>query len=185
MISKIIHQRRSVYPEQYSDKPISQEVIRELLLAAHQAPTHRKTQPWRFNVFHSEESREALGNFLAKKYRDTVSNYSEFKEKKIHVKVKKSGCVIAINRFRDPKESVPAWEETAALAMAVQNMWLLCTELGIGCYWSTPAMHVYLNEHIEMHEQEQCFGFFYMGYFNGPLTAAWERNPLDQHVQWF
>ena len=29
---------------------------------------------------------------------------------------------------RDLKESVPEWEEIAATAMAVQNMWLTCVD---------------------------------------------------------
>ncbi len=184
MIEQIIHQRRSVYPAQYTNTPIAKEDIEKLLAAAHQAPTHRKTQPWRFKVFYSQESRAELGEFLALTYRHTISNYSEFKEDKIRTKVTQSGCVIAVNLFRDPNERVPLWEETAAVAMAVQNMWLLCTELGLGCYWSTPKLRIYLDDHIDLAEGESCRGFFYIGHYDQPAPEPWVRNPLQDHVTW-
>ncbi|NQX78201.1 nitroreductase [Gilvibacter sp.] len=185
MIQDLIHKRRSVYPALYADKPIAKETLEELLMAAHQAPTHRKTQPWRFKVFHSEEKRTELGDFLALKYRHTISNYSEFKEAKIRKKPADSACVIAICVQEDPDERVPYWEELAATAMAVQNLWLSCTDKGIGGYWSSPALMQYMNEFIDLAEGEKCVGFFYMGYLKGDLPEPWERNPLDQHIAWY
>lgn len=185
MIKDIIHKRRSVYPAMYSDAPIAKETIEELLLAAHQAPTHRKTQPWRFKVFHSEQQRAALGDFLGKKYRNTIGNYSEFKEAKIRNKPTQAACVIAICVQEDPEKRVPYWEEVAATAMAVQNMWLLCTELGLGCYWSSPALMQYLNEFISLENGERCLGFFYLGHLKDELPDPWERKPIADHVSWF
>lgn len=184
MLETLIHSRRSIYPAQYNDTPIAKATIETLLAAAHQAPTHKKTQPWGFKVFHSQESRAALSEFLGLKYRHTISNYSNFKEDKIREKALKSGCVIAVTLNRDPQERVPLWEETAAVAMAVQNMWLLCTEMGLGCYWSTPKLRIYLDEHIAFAPGESCRGFFYIGNYNGPAPDAWERNPLKDHVTW-
>lgn len=185
MISALIEKRRAVYPAMYSDKLLARETIEQLLKAAHQAPTHRKTQPWRFKVFHSAEQREALGDFLAIKYRHTISNYSEFKEEKIRQKPIQSGCVIAICVQKDPDERVPYWEEMAATAMAVQNMWLLCTEKELGCYWSTPKLKGYLGDFIPLNEGEKCIGFFYIGHLKDGLPEAWQRNPVADHVQWY
>ena len=47
---------------------------------------------------------------------------------------------------RDPKESVPEWEEIASVAMAVQNMWLMAQELNLGGYWSSPLIIHQLEE---------------------------------------
>ncbi|MDC7997263.1 nitroreductase family protein [Gilvibacter sediminis] len=185
MISDLIHKRRSVYPALYADTPIAKETIEELLMAAHQAPTHRKTQPWRFKVFHTEQKRAELGDFLALKYRNTISNYSEFKEAKIRKKPADAACVIAICVQEDPDQRVPYWEELAATAMAVQNLWLACTEKGIGGYWSSPALMRYMDEFITLEAGEKCIGFFYMGNLKAELPEPWERNPLDQHVNWF
>src|SRR6266542_1853594 len=52
-----IRTRRAV--KEYLDKPIPKEWIEELLDAAHWAPNHKLTHPWRFHVF-SGEGRERL-----------------------------------------------------------------------------------------------------------------------------
>src|SRR5437763_14630333 len=52
-----IRTRRAV--KQYLDKPIPKEWIEELLDAAHWAPNHHLTHPWRFHVF-TGEGRERL-----------------------------------------------------------------------------------------------------------------------------
>ena len=106
MIADTIATRRAVFPAQYNSDPISKEEIETLLKAANWAPTHRRTEPWRFKVFRGEALNE-LSEFLGKKYEETISNYSEFKHKKVMAKPLQSACVIAICMQRDPAESVP------------------------------------------------------------------------------
>ena len=84
---------------------------------------------------------------------------------------------------RDPDESLPEWEEIAATAMAVQNMWLCCTEMGIGCYWSSPALIKYMDDFFAMEEGESCLGFFYMGYYDGEISEV-SRKPIGDKVVW-
>ena len=55
----IVH-RRSIFPKQYSEKPVDKSVIVEMLEAARWAPTHNLTEPWKFIVFSSKESLESL-----------------------------------------------------------------------------------------------------------------------------
>ena len=50
MIENLIRNRRSVFPDQYNDRPIARETLERLLEAANWAPTHKKTEPWRFRV---------------------------------------------------------------------------------------------------------------------------------------
>ena len=47
----IIKNRRSVMPYQYNDVPIKEDDLFKILEAANWAPTHKKTEPWRFKVF--------------------------------------------------------------------------------------------------------------------------------------
>jgi len=58
---------------------------------------------------------------------------------------------------------VPEWEEIAATAMAVQNMYLTSTANNIGCYWSTPGMMNHLGEFLGLEENQRCYGLFYLG----------------------
>jgi hypothetical protein len=57
---ELIKRRRSVFPKQYSDKLVDRKVLEEMLEAARWAPTHNITEPWKFVVFSSSESRTQL-----------------------------------------------------------------------------------------------------------------------------
>ncbi len=169
-------------PDQYNDEPISKDIIKQLLKAANWAPTHKRTEPWRFKVLQGE-SKERLGLFLSKKYKEVADKFSEFKYIKLKEKPVKSAAVIAICMQRDPMESLPEWEEIAATAMAVQNMWLLATELGLGSYWNSPGLIKYMGEFFDLNEGERCLGFFYLG--NYDLSSP-ERIPgdIEDKVTW-
>lgn len=184
MIQHIIASRRAVFPVQYNDESISKEEIEKLLEASNWAPTHRRTEPWRFKIFHSQASREKLANFLGAIYQETAANFSEVKHRKIIEKPIQSGCVIAICMQRDLNESVPEWEEIAATAMAVQNMWLQATELQIGAYWSSPKYLEHFGNLVDLQEGEKCIGLFYMGKYDGSLAAGSRKTSIHDKITW-
>ncbi|WP_299532613.1 nitroreductase [Ulvibacterium sp.] len=182
MIFDLIKKRRSVFPVQYNASPIAKTDIEKILEAANWAPTHRKTEPWRFKVLLGT-AKEQLGQFLLKKYQETEASPKQFKIKKLVENPRRAGAVIAICMQRDPNESVPEWEEIAATAMAVQNMWLCCTEMGIGSYWSSPGLIRYMGEFLELKEGEKCLGFFYMGHYDEEITQQ-TRTPIAERTVW-
>ncbi len=182
MIFDLIKKRRSVFPAQYNDKPISKATIEKILEAANWAPTHKKTAPWRFKVLQGE-SKEKLGLFLSLKYMETEPKPKEMKIKKLIQNPKNAAAIIAICMQRDPKESIPEWEEIAATAMAVQNMWLCCSEMGIGSYWSSPGLITQMHDFFALNDGEKCLGFFYMGYYDETLPEV-SRTPIAEKVVW-
>lgn len=185
-ISKIIRNRRSVSPNMYLDKPIERAILEEILENATWAPNHRKTEPWRFKVFQGTALKR-LSDYLGDAYERAMpaDKFSEMKLKKTRQKPLQSACVIAICMQRDPQERLPEWEEIAAVACAVQNMWLTCGEYGIGSYWSSPALitKAAANEFLGLTEGERCLGLFYMGYAKDvPLSSA--RQAVSDKVEW-
>jgi len=93
--------------------------------------------------------------------------------------------MIAICMKRDPEESVPVMEEMAAVACAVQNMWLTATAIGVGCYWSTGGVTY----------DEGAKSFFglgpkdiLMGFMNIGVSDSQDRNsrrgPIHDKVKW-
>ncbi|UOY08131.1 nitroreductase [Muricauda sp. SCSIO 64092] len=182
MIFELIKKRRSVFPVQYNDKPVQRETIEQLLEAANWAPNHKRTEPWRFKVLMGE-SKAKLGDFLSSKYQEVDSKPKQIKIRKLQENPRKAGAVIVICMQRDPKESLPEWEELAATAMAVQNMWLCCTELNLGCYWSSPGLIKYMDEFMELNKGERCLGLFYLGYYDEE-PAIGEREPISNKVHW-
>lgn len=183
MIKDIIQNRRAVFPAQYNDNPITKEEITTILEAANWAPTHKRTEPWRFKVFHGE-SQIRLGDFLAETYKNTTEKFSERSYEKMKENPTKSGCVIAICMQRDPKESLPEWEEIASTGMAVQNMWLTASEMKIGAYWSSPGVIKHLGEFVNLEEGERCIGFFYMGKYDGELPEGTRKTSIEEKIVW-
>jgi nitroreductase len=183
-LSKLIQERRSIYPNQYSTKVIDKDTLAFILQQANWAPTHMLTQPWRFKVVRQEKLK-SLGRFLSSKYKENSSeaSFSLSKFKKIERKCKQASCVIIICMQKDAKQRIPVWEEVASTAMAVQNMWLICHTLGIGAYWSSPPMIDHMHDFVELNKDEVCLGLFYMGYHEMPHPEG-VRTSIEEKVQW-
>jgi nitroreductase len=183
MISEIIKSRRAVFPAQYNNEPIDREEIMKILEAANWAPTHRRTEPWRFKVIQGEPQ-VRLAEFLARTYKEKSESFSEFKYKKYQTNPIKAACIIAICMQRDPKETIPEWEEIAATSMAVQNMWLTAHDMKIGAYWGSPSIVKYMNNFFEMEVGERCLGFLYMGKFDVELDDGLRVSPIEEKTVW-
>src|SRR5690606_6959341 len=183
MINDIIKNRRAVYIAQYNDQPITREEIQQILEAANWAPTHKRTEPWRFKVFHGEAQKK-LADFLAEAYKNNTEKFSERTYQKLQEKPVKSGAVIAMCYQREPKESLPEWEEVASTAMAVQNMWLTASEMNIGSYWSSPGVKDYLKDFAPMEEGEVCLGFFYLGKYDENLPEGTRKSNIEEKTIW-
>ena len=120
VLKEIIEQRKSSYPKDFSDKKIKDKVVQKILDSAEFTPNHKRTKPWRFEVFRGERKAE-LAMALAQAYQ-TTSN-SEFSNKKLQSiaeKFSQTDTLISVSVNYSGK--VQQWEELAATAMAVQNM---------------------------------------------------------------
>lgn len=184
LVSQLMRKRRAIFPKTYNQKPIPKAIIEEVLENANWAPTHRLTEPWRFKVL-TGPALARLGDYLANFYRNNTAEeqFSEVKFTKSKENPRRSACVIAICMKRDAEERVPEWEEIAAVACAVQNMWLTCTAYGIGSYWSTPKAALEANVFLGLEEGERCLGLFYMGYHDLPELPG-KRSPVSEKTTW-
>lgn len=184
MILDTIKKRRSVFPPQFNEEEISALEITTLLEAANWAPSHYKTEPWRFKVIHSQESKAKFSSFIAETYKEKITKFSEIKYKKLKGMPFKSGAVIAICMQRDENERAPEWEEISAVAMAVQNLWLQATQMEIGGFWSSPRLIINKMHHFfKLNEGEKCLGFFYIGKYDHTLQDG-ERGNIQEKTVW-
>ena len=183
-VNQLLKNRRSIFPKFYIDKPIPKDIIEQILENANWAPNHRHTAPWRFIVFR-ESGLTKLSTYLANYYKKHIhpDKYAEAKYQKTLNKPLQSSCVIAICMQRNAKAIVPEWEEIAAVACAVQNMYLTCTAYNIGCYWSTPKSITEANDFLELPEGQRCLGLFYMGYHEMPEFTS-PRSPVEEKTRW-
>ena len=122
---RIIAKRRTIQPDTYDPtRPVSLSSVERMLESAHWAPTHGKTEPWRFIVFSGQNALKELGDKDASLYK-TLTTKKEFKEKRYLKKMRcklQSSFVIAIGMVRQKSEKIPFDDEEMAVACAVQNM---------------------------------------------------------------
>ncbi|MBG6234520.1 nitroreductase [Pedobacter sp. CAN_A7] len=183
IISNIIKRRRSVFPVSYTEEEVPVNIINHLLESANYAPTHKLTEPWRFRVYR-HAGKDKLGEALAQIYTQTTpaAKFLQKKHDSLTEKVKRASVVIAINARLHP-DQVPEWEEIAAIGCAVQNMALTAEALHLGAYWSSPGILPFLNNFLELDDQEKCYGLFYVGYHKEKPREA-NRTPIEGKVKW-
>lgn len=185
-ITEVIKNRRTIYPEQYTERKIHKEIVKDVLNNAIWAPTHGKTQPWRFQVF-MNESRNELSSFLSGLYAEQYQGeaFNEVKFNKLKNRPLQSPVIIAVTMTPDVNKKISEIEEVEAVACAIQNMYLTCTAYGIGGFWSTPKLMYTqeMNSFLELKEGEKCLGLFYMGY----PAIDWpkgQRKPIEYVTKW-
>ncbi len=183
VLTDLIHGRRSIFPQDYTDQEIPRPVIEKIVESANYAPTHRLTQPWRFTIFRGP-GLEKLAAALAGNYRTLTppEAFVQAKYEALQRKALRASCIIAINVELHPGK-VPEWEEVAAVACAVQNMWLTATALQVGAYWSTPAHLEALGRFLGLTATQKCLGLFYMGYHQATARPA-VRGPIADKLTW-
>lgn len=185
-INDLIRSRRTIYPEQFSERKVHREQIEVILNNAQWAPTHGNTQPWRFRVF-MEDGRQTLSDFLAKTYLELTPSdqQNDMKLAKMITRPLKASVVVAVCMKRQDEEKILELEEIEAVACAIQNMHLSCTAYGLGGFWATPKLiyHQKMNEFLEIGEKDKCIGLFYIGYPAIEWPTA-HRKPLEYTTKW-
>ena len=185
-INELIRSRRTIYPEQYTERKVHKEQIEVILNNAQWAPTHGNTQPWRFKVF-TEDGRQKLADFMGKTYLELTpaDQQDDKKLAKMLTRPMLSSVVIAVCMERQKEEKILELEEIEAVACAVQNMHLSCTAYGLGAFWATPKLiyHPKMNEFLGLGEKDKCLGLFYIGYPSIEWPKA-HRRPLEYTTEW-
>ncbi|TAE61400.1 MAG: nitroreductase [Bacteroidetes bacterium] len=170
--TRLIRQRRSIFPEAFSGEPVSREDIELMLENAHWAPTHGRTEPWFFKVFTGEGLRR-FGQAHATLYQQHTApeNFKQETFDKLAQRPTECSHLIVICMKRGENPKIPVMEEVEAVACAVQNLHLTATALGLAAYWGSGGMtyHPAMREWLGLGADDQCLGLFMVG----KPKAAW------------
>lgn len=182
----LIKNRRTIYPEQFSKRKVHEEQIEQIINSAIWAPTHGKTQPWRFTVF-TNDGLNKLADFLSSTYLAITpeSEQNDLKLAKLINRPSQASVVIAVHMKRQESLKIPRDEEYAAVAAAIQNMLLTATAYGLGSFWSTPKV-IYTPEALrffDLDEADACVGLIYLGYPEGEWPKG-QRKPIEYLTEW-
>ncbi len=185
--TKLIRGRRSIFPRSYSQQPVADSIIEEMLENANWAPTHKFTEPWRFVVFNGEGLKQ-FADFQSstyKKHAEADGTFDEVRYQKLVNNPLKASHIIAVGMKRDPEERVPEIEEVISVGCAVHNMQLTAAAYGLGSYLSTPKIIHYpeFKPFLGLGENDQFLGIFYIGSFEGEWPKS-TRKAIANKVKW-
>jgi nitroreductase len=186
-LNVLIKNRRSVFTKSYSGEPVPAAVIRQMLENATWAPTHKLTEPWRFQVF-SGAGLQKLGALQAACYKQVAErdgNFDAGRHNSLLTKPLEASHIILISMHRDTAQRVPAWEEMGAVFCAIQNMYLTATAYGVGCYLSTGGVTQFpeANSFFGLPAEDNICGFLHVGLPKESAPAS-KRKPVDEVTTW-
>lgn len=186
-IEQCIRSRRSIKPAAFSTEPVSHEVVDRMLEAANWAPTHGRTEPWRFFVF-TEEARIELGQKIADLYLQITApeNCSSATADKLKNFAAASSHLIVIAMKRQESGKISRVDEVAAVACAVQNLHLMATACGVAGYWSSAKAicNDQMKNHLGLKTDDEVLGMFYVGKTDCELPEG-KRSAIADKVTWF
>jgi nitroreductase len=186
-IGNIIRTRRTVKPDKMNGRIIPDDTIVELVSNADWAPTHARTEPWRFIVIGPERVKAfALRHAnLYEKHTDPASFTPEKFNKLVSLGENVSHIIIAWMK-RVPTKKIPVIEEISATAAAIQNLLLSATSNGIVSFWSTSGLthHQAMKDEFKLGEEDLVLGIIYLGYSDEPFKEGNRMIPLSEKIEW-
>ena len=155
----------------FSDRPLPQELLAELIEAGRWAPNHKQTEPWRFHVV-SGAARDDLA--------EAVLASGEVAAKDPRAKLRRAPQLIAVTQQMVVDDPIRDREDYAAVCCAVQNMMLAATARGIASKWSTGALaeHPAAKRWLGVGERDRIVALLFLGYPpEGMREPSGERRP--------
>jgi nitroreductase len=186
-LETIIRQRRSIKPADMNGKTIDQTLIQRLFELADWAPTHGRTEPWRFVVYAgAAKTQFCLDHAELYKQHTSEEKFHQGKYEKLQQQGDTVSHIVVAYMKRTIGHTVPAIEETAAVAAAVENFLLGASALGIAALWSTGGMthHPGMKTYLGLNEEDLVLGLLMLGYTDKILSEGKRNIPLEEKITW-
>jgi len=199
---ELIRSRRSIMPKDFSGEEVTKEEIDFLLEASNWAPTHHRSEPWRYVVVQGGAGVNDYLDMIENWYSDnkeqvSEEEYNHYSKKISNVRNSWPGkvshlIVIGMKRQALADKKLPEWEEICAVASSVQNLHLALTSVpGMGGFWSShtwcrsfrdgEVMRQFCG--LEDHE-DRVFGAFVVGRVEQSKTFKGHRRDVEEKVTW-
>jgi nitroreductase len=162
-VLQVIRDRRS--QKKFTDRPVSETDVRTLLDAAVLAPNHKLTQPWGFVVL-GARARKRYGEIKAglRVREEADPALAEGKRAKIAAEIAAVPAVIVVTQ-RLEGEPNQRREDYAAVFMAIENILLAATSMGLGSKVHTGDIMnaIPMRELVKAEEHEQIVAILHVG----------------------
>jgi nitroreductase len=186
LLSNIITQRRTIKPQQMNGVKIKDGLIHQLLQLADWAPTHGRTEPWRFFVFSGAKLIDFCKEHAEMHRAAHPEKSTEDVYKKISTMGDNASHLILVAACRGHLPKIPIIEEIAATAAAIQNVLLAAKSLDIATYWGSGGSihHPEMKKYLQLGEHDHVLGALYLGYSDLPPKEGQRNIPIEEKVKW-
>lgn len=194
---RLIVSRRDVRGNRFTDAPIDDAVFRQILEAAHAAPSVGFSQPWRFVIVKDPAKREEI-------YREFVRENEKaktiFRDRPLYPELKLEGIREAYANIavlcRKPSGAVLGQTTQArtgeySVVCAIQNLWLMARSHGIGIGWVSILRKKKVKKILGISDEYKLVAYLSIGYVSDfpeepeLLTLGWERKKsLEEVIEW-
>ena len=173
---KAIFNRRTIHF--FENKKVSENIIRDSIEAANQAPCHRFTFPWRFYSVGLKKRMQILD--LAIEIKSKNKQIERNVENTIRKKYLNPSHLLITSQILN-KDLTIQKEDYAACSCAIQNLSISLASEGVFSKWSTGAVTKSSKtyEILDINPQvEEIIGFIWIGY--GKNLPKITRPLIDQ-----
>lgn len=195
MISAI-YDRRSI--RKFTDKPISQEDIADIIQSGIKAPSSKNRQPWKYIVIQGNAKEEMLRVFrrgIEREEKDRAllpqsKQYIASAKHTVYIMEQAPVTVFVVNSLGksiseglSPEERVFEICNIQSIGASIQNMLLTATEKGIGSLWICDIFFAYSELCKWLDSDGQLVAAVALGY---PQERPPERprRKFDETVEW-
>lgn len=172
----VLRERRTIH--KYLPEPVPEDVVQRALEAAHLAPNHKLTFPWRFTVV-GPETRARIAELAVRLKKPEAPA----QEDAVRGKILNPGLMIIVSQQKTD-DTFRSKEDYAAVSCAIQNLMLSLWSDGFGSKWSTGGI-TRENETVQIAqipETEEVVGFIWGG-VPAQESPTPKRPPLDEVVR--
>jgi F420 biosynthesis protein FbiB-like protein len=195
-LNRVIHRRRSI--RRYTNEPISEALLVELLDAATWAPSAHNRQPWRFCVVTGAEAKTALSTAMGEQWRaDLAADKADpdFIERRVaisHARITGAAALVVacmtmvdMDSYPDPARAQAEWTmATQSVALACQNLLLAAEANGLGACWMCAPLFVpdLVRRVLTLPDNWEPQALITLGY--AAESKEKDRSPLASRVVW-
>ena len=178
-VYKAIYTRRDVR-DQFLATPIPDEILRQLLDAAHHAPSVGFMQPWNFIVIRKQASRDEIWKAFSKANDEAAEMFSGEQQSKYRSLklegIRKAPVNICITCDRSRGGNIILGRthnsnmDVYSTVCAIQNLWLAARAEGIGMGWVSIFEDADLKSLLDIPEDIEIVGYLCLGYVDELYT---------------
>ena len=157
-ILQVISRRRSV--RAFTDRPVSDEMIMEIMDAGRYAPSGHNTQPWRVVVVKSPAKKQQLAKLAPQ---DDM--------------IRSAPVTLAV--LLDLTEGYDELKDAQAIGAMIENMLIAVHSLGLGACWMGRTCERQIEKLVGAAEHEQLMALIPVGYAASTANDV-IRRPLSE-----